>query len=295
MATIKNKLPQHPTSASGFYRICDEEYFKSPGVSNSDLSLFLKSPSHYETMKLKGMRRAPTDAQNFGSALHCYLLEHHLYKIKTAVAPKVDKRTTAGKGAWNAFEVESQGKLIITEEENNAIIEIGKKVDSYLYNDKHLIKDQLLNNGHAEIAMFWKDDDTKTLLRAKADYVHAKDIIVDVKTTKNASKRAFARSCAMYGYHRQAAMYLWGASQITGKKFTKFYFLAIEKEPPYEVAIYQASQEMIEQGFREIKKALQDLDSCGVKGEFYGYQPNGPELLDLPQWAMDVEEGVNEL
>lgn len=280
----------------GFYHISDDEYFKAPGVSNSDLSLFLRSPAHYESIKLKGMKRASTNAQNFGSALHCYILERNLYDIKVAVAPVVDKRTNQGKAAWAAFQIESDGKIIITEEEAMAIEEIGKKVMSYEKDGKPFLKDILLNNGYPELAMFWRDEDTNTLCRAKADYIHHKKVLVDLKTTQDASPRGFARSIAKYGYHRQAAMYLWGASEITGHKYTDFYFIAVEKEPPYAVAVYKASQSMIEQGYREIKKALADLDSCVVKGEFYSYQVNGPEEINLPAWAIDLgEEGVDEL
>ena len=58
------------------------------------------------------------------------------------------------------------------------------------------------------------------------------------------------RSSYKYGYHRQAAFYM------DGFNADEFWFAVVEKEAPYRTGLYQASEEFINNGRREIGELL---------------------------------------
>ena len=65
---------------------------------------------------------------------------------------------------------------------------------------------------------------------------------------------------------------------------------AVEKEAPYAVAAYKASDEVIEVGRAKYRGALQLLQWCRTRGSWPGYQPNGEiETINLPRWAANFD------
>lgn len=76
---------------------------------------------------------------------------------------------------------------------------------------------------------------------------------------------------------------------VTGRTLP-FYFLAVEKEAPFAVAVYRASEDLIEIGRAKYCGALQLLRWCRDRGEWPGYQPGGEiETITLPRWAMNFD------
>jgi len=59
--------------------------------------------------------RPQTQAMVLGSAVHAGVLEPHAGAV--AIAPDVDRRTTAGKEAYSAFVREASGKIILTHDQ----------------------------------------------------------------------------------------------------------------------------------------------------------------------------------
>lgn len=268
----------------GLYDIDDDQYFSAPGVSNSDLGLFLKSPAHYEFYKLGKIQKAPTKQQEFGTAVHCAILEPWRFETDFMTTPKFDKRTKQGKAQYQSFMDQFGDKTFIDEEQLDAIEKITEKVKNYTdLSSNYVIRDQLLASGVAEVALFGVYPETKQLLRGKVDYMKSDGTLVDIKTTKSAHPRDFATSIAKYGYHRQAAYYLDLATLVTGRPYTRFVFVAIENTAPYEVAVYEASPIMVEQGRRDYQRALEQLDRCLVTKKFPGYQ-EAPQVIDMPSW-----------
>ena len=62
-------------------------------------------------------------------------------------------------------------------------------------------------------------------------------MVVDLKSTIDASARGFAKSVRTYGYAFQCAWYLEEGLQPNGEKPTEFIFLAVEKKAPYLTAV----------------------------------------------------------
>jgi exodeoxyribonuclease VIII len=274
-------------NAYGLYDIDDQIYHNSPGISNSDMSLFARSAAHYQEIKLGNIRRERTTAMMLGSAVHTHVLEPEKFDSQYVVAPAFgDQRKKENKAAKESFIDLNAGKEIITQSQMDMCRGIAKKVHNYKTPDGFkYIKDELLSEGHTELSFFWKDKQTNLQCRGRADYIKNNGVIVDLKTTKSAKPRDFQKSIVNFRYYVQAAYYLDAVSLITGEKYNDFAFIAVEKEPPYEVCVYWASEDMIAEGRREYRRCLNELESCLTKREFPGYQTE-PEQIGMPSWAM---------
>lgn len=292
MITISDKLPRDE-APHGFYKITDDEYFESPGISSSDLSLFLRSPAHFESVKMRDHERTPSESMVLGQAFHTFMLEPHLFDSRFYIMRDDIKRNTReGKFRYNEAVTQSRGRSMIKNHDMQRLREMKASIMGYRDNEGRKVAHDLLSpdGGYAELAMYWQDPVTHRVLRGKTDMIRQGGVIVDVKTTQDASFYGFQKSVAKFGYHRQAAMYCWGAGELLGKPIKAFYFIAVESEPPHITSIFRCSPSMLDQGMREIRRALDKLDSCMVKNKFLGYQENGPEELTMPSWAVDKED-----
>jgi hypothetical protein len=109
------------------------------------------------------------------------------------------------------------------------------------------------------------------------------NIIGDIKTTNDASPRSFQRDIMKYGYHIQAAMVQDGIYHVTKKMIETFVFIAIEKEEPYAIGIYELDKESIQKGREEYKALLDDYIPYQEKDVkiWPGYKPT---VISLPAY-----------
>jgi hypothetical protein len=114
----------------------------------------------------------------------------------------------------------------------------------------------------------------------------AADLLVDLKTTQDASPAAFSKACANFRYHIQAALYLDVVNAHFGAQVYKnFLFIAVEKSPPHQLAIYFADQEMIDIGRREYRADLATYQTCMEYESWPGYGAGEIQPISLPVWA----------
>jgi hypothetical protein len=109
-------------------------------------------------------------------------------------------------------------------------------------------------------------------------------MISDLKTTTDASPRSFERAMYTFGYFLQAAHYLKGAQAI-GIPAEHFCIIAVEKQPPFAVAIYRVMDEIIAIGERERNRLLSLYWECETKDNWPGYG-DGIRSIGLPDWAI---------
>jgi len=252
--------------------IPNEEYHASSGISNSALSELKKSPLHYWS-KYLAPERPPsheTPAMRIGTAVHAAILEPHLFESEYVQAPKVDRRTKEGKAAWEAL---PEHAVKLSFDEWNQCVKMRESVRSTP------VGKRLLSDGEAEASYYIEYDDI--LCKCRPDWVTDK-VIVDVKTTDDASSSGFMRSAIKFGYHRQAAWYLDLLNEY-GTPKEAFVFCVVEKTAPYAVAWYYATDEMIEAGRRECMELLNTFKHCLSTDRWPGY---GDEIqpLKMPEW-----------
>jgi hypothetical protein len=253
-----------------------EEYHRHGSVSKSQLDQFARSPAHY--LASLTTPRKETAAMRIGSLFHGLVLEPG--RVRIAVAPVCDKRTKDGKATWKAFCLENAGAEIVTADEGEMLSGMVASVRA------HPAASRLLSGpGIAEGSCWWHDEQSGELCRCRPDFYRQDlGIIVDLKSTEDASPKEFARSIANYRYHMQSAFYQDGVEVATGGFIKGFVFVAVEKKAPYAVAVYQLDMQGVEAGRVEYKRLLLDLADCKASGKFPAYSER-IETISLPAWT----------
>jgi exodeoxyribonuclease VIII len=260
--------------------LTNAEYHARPEVSKSGLDMVRRSPLHFWNRYLNPDRiiEPPTAAMTIGSALHTRVLEPHLFDDEYAVAPHCDRRTKEGKMIWADFEQEAAGKTLLKAED---ALQITAMADSLR---RHPAARVLLNKaGKAEQSYFWTDDETGEKCKCRPDF-HTDDrrIIVDVKTTEDASPGKFLRSSVLqWRYHVQAAFYMQGVPEAE-----LFLFAVVEKKPPFAAAVYTLPTKLVERGLEDARADLRCIAECRAADRWPGYGDEVQEL-SLPKWLED--------
>ena len=242
----------------------EREYRKSPAISRSELWHIRESPQKFKYYKENPP--APTPALLFGQVFHKMLLEPVTFDDEFVVAPEVNRLTKDGKQMWEAFVADHEKQTIIPEEMYAKAKEMCEAVKS----EPLAVK---LLNGAAEVPFFWTDEMTGEDCKCRVDVLnteYSQPIIVDAKTTADASTESFIRSAINYGYDFQAAMYSEGVEKNIGKK-PLFVFIAVEKDPPFSINILQADELMLRRGYDLFREYIGIYHDCKMTGNFYGY------------------------
>ena len=260
-----------------YYDIPFSEYEQWDAINNSVLwTLKSQSPLHAKAM----MDNPPEQTEPFriGRAFHTLLLEPRKFNREYAVMPVCDRRTKEGKAIYEAFQKSNDGKEILSKDDFNQIDVMGEAI-------KKQIIYRYIQQGEAEVCIVWQDKKTKLFCKARIDYVHKEQaILIDLKSTTNASPTEFSKAMYNYGYYQQAAFYSYGWKILAGNE-PCFVFLPVEKTPPYAVAAYEAHEQVIFAGKQSYRQALDRYAECLKKNEWPGYQES-VEILNLPEWAL---------
>ena len=152
---------------------------------------------------------------------------------------------------------------------------------------------KMLDGAH-ELPLFWTDEMTAEPCKVRLDAlseVNGQPIIVDLKTTADASTDGFMRSAVKYGYDFQAAMYSEGYEKNYGKK-PLFVFIAVEKDLPFSVNILQADEALLRRGYDLFRELIGTYNQCKKTGVWWGYLGpyNQINNLALPSFlAKEIE------
>jgi exodeoxyribonuclease VIII len=271
--TLTNTLERQIT-----YNLSDADYRAFKAVSKSSLDWLVKSPAHYKHVVIDGNRPEPTAAMETGKAFDSLLLTPSVFHSEYVQAPDIRRGTKA----WTEFEEAHQGKTLLKPDEWNRI---------------HAMRDSVMNNATAaelllgaktQVSFKWADEETELLCKGRADLVTSDGILCDVKSTSDGSLEGFSKSIASFGYHRQAAMYLDGLGDSVGDQF---YFICVEKEPPYLTAVYCLDRDAVRAGRQEYKSLLRRLQHCQNTNNWPGYSV-GTQSISLPGWYSKGVENV---
>jgi len=242
------------------------EYHSSNGISKSGLSLMLKSPLNYWDAYLnpETKEREETPAQKLGSAIHCMVLEPELFDQQYVVAPKFNRRTKEGKADFEEFQKTHGAKITLTEDEMETVNQAAHAVAQNTEAQKYL------TNGYAEQSYVWIDEETGVLCKCRPDFVTKTHILVDLKTTSDASEEAFAKTCANFSYEMSATFSQLGYKAATGESALGYAFIVVETKRPFRTAIYLLDSESEGVGYIKVRKALDLYAECSAKDEWPG-------------------------
>ena len=265
------------------------DYHRHTAVSKSHLDLIARSPLHYWARYVDPNRvdPEPTPAMRLGTAVHTLTLERDTWDDRYVVAPNCDRRTKEGKARWAEFEAEAKGRELISVDDRATISRMAEAVW------KHPAAGMLLNlPGQAETTHMWIDATTGLECKCRPDWLTSDGaLIVDLKTTEDASPAGFRKSIGSFRYHCQSAWYLHGHEQSTGRRPDQFIFICVEKKPPHAVAVYAADSEMIGIGYDTAMRDLQRLAECKAAGSWPGYSDE-VQMIGLPGWMRPRPDGT---
>ncbi|GAT35597.1 pDDEXK-like protein of unknown function [Terrimicrobium sacchariphilum] len=214
-----------------------EQYDRLPSINQSTLKKWIeivmvgggcpRKFKHWFDTRNDGEK---TEGLLLGSALDCLILEPGAFESKFAVAPAgLNLRTNAGKAAMEAFESANAGKDILTAKQEQTVLAMRealekdeKTTDVWKYCQKAVLQAEI--EGYpckGEVDLFSNNT----------------EYLFDLKTSRDASGKAFGKSAWDLGYHIQAAFYLMLCSAL-GLKKSSFSFVVVENTAPYCVAAY---------------------------------------------------------
>lgn len=263
----------------------EKEYRQHPAISRSELWRIRESPQKFKYYKENPPE--PTPALLFGQVFHKMLLEPDTFDEEFVAAPGVNRRTKEGKQILENFASKHENQKIIPAE----MFDQAKEMCDAVKREPLAVK---LLKGKSELPFFWTDEMTGEECKCRVDVLNTEyrqPIIVDAKTTADASTESFIRSAINYGYDFQAAMYSEGVEKNIGKK-PLFVFIAVEKDPPFSVNILQADELMLRRGYDLFREYIGIYHDCKMTGNFYGYlgKLNQINNLALPAYlAKEVQ------
>lgn len=247
-------------------------------VSKSALDELHRSPAHYRAW-VDGIEPAPTPALRFGTALHMALLEPERFGRTYVVLPDFgDLRSSKNRERRDEWLIEHPGTVALSLEHEQALLGMLESVM------RHPTASRLIVDGDPEVTVTWVDEVSGLRCKSRADYfVRSKRLAVDIKSTFDASPRQFARDVYNYRYHVQDALYRMGFAACDAQ-IDHFAILAIEKEPPYAVAVYTLDEDAVALGYNAARCDIERLSECLAADHWPSYS-DGVETLSLPPWA----------
>lgn len=268
----------------GLYVMTNDQYHADPVPAGSLSSsgakkLMSKTPAHFKWEQEHPVHK---DVFDFGTAAHSMVLEGDSSGI--VVIDVAEKR---GK-VWTepAAKAEAEGKIPLKLSEWQQVQAMAEKIKD------HPEASMLLSDGKPELSGFWRHD-TGIWLRARFDWLpnHRGPglILSDYKTGVSADPSKFAKACADFGYHQQAAWYIDAAVALGLSPNPSFAFIVQEKTAPYLVNVIELDTKAIELGRAQNEKAIRLYQQCMATNHWPGYPLSEP--IALPRWAeYQIEE-----
>ena len=279
----------------GVYGLSMDEYHSDicvgPSISSSGLrTIESRTPAHFwATSCLNPDAEPQEDSEAFalGRAAHALLLEGGLAD-NFVVRPDrwADWRTSAAKD-WRDEQI-AAGKTVLLPSDLDAITGIAKSLAGHA-----LIKAGILQ-GQVESSLIWQDGPTGVWLKSRPDVLPVADgVVVDLKSTTDASLEAVQRTIRTYGYAMQGALVGQGLEKVLGIKMSAFALVFVEKTSPYAVNVVEIDPDWLWYAGRQLRRAIDTFARCIESGDWPGFE--GERVVYMPDWFRKRLESEAEL
>jgi hypothetical protein len=195
--------------------------------------------------------------------------------VSAPVNPKTEKAYGMDTNAWRDYAAQHPGKLIVSAEE---VQEATLAVNAIREHPK--LAPVMCESIENELVLVWEEYGIR--FKAKVDALTARDM-GDLKTSKNAQDRAFARAISELYYHTQAALYLRGAFAL-GIEVERYVIGVVEKET-FQIACYQLDEHFLSIGNTKVQEWIDALRPCLETNVWPGYSR---EIVTIspPMWLL---------
>lgn len=253
-------------------------------IGKSGLELIEKSPYHYWLKYLDPNREWDDDdtpAKLLGSASHCQLFEPEMFDRRYIVPPELNLRTNKGKEEFLYIQEEAkqQRKKLLDAKLRERAMRIAEAARK-----NPIIRELLDQPGVSEHVLEWDDPLTGVGCKMKADRITHSGLIIDLKTTDDASPESFSRSIYKFGYHKQDAWYSDGFQLATSYPCLGFLFVAVESDKPFICKTYTLDERSRQVGRDTNRRNLDRYAECLRTNTWPAY---GNEIseISIPSWA----------
>jgi hypothetical protein len=234
----------------------EKDYRATPAFSGTDARRAVSDYDewHFE-QKCKAdlfypfLVKEPTEAMEFGTAVHFALLEPEVFAQNVIVMPHVESfATKEGKAIKAAAEEEAKTKF-------HPIILKAKQMWSieHLQNNFEKVRQQFQGEWKAEHSFFSSFEDVA--IKGRIDLL-TPDTLVDLKTTRDIT--SIEQTIASEHYHIQIAHYL----RLAPRRNTSFIFL--ENKPPFRVVVHHIDDDTIRRAHIAWEMVVRRVKSDGL-------------------------------
>jgi len=221
---------------------------------------------------------------DLGIAAHLAILEPQRQADSIVMIEAGDYRTTKAREARDA--ARAAGKVPLLPYQFDIVRAIVGSIRA------HPIASQAFTGGEAEVTLIWDDPVTGIPCKARPDYLPAHSRwVVDLKTAASANPRSWRDQAYRLGYHARAAWYLDGAEAVLGQAPDEYWFVIVEKEPPYLVSVVSFDHDALAWGRVANRKACELFARSAAANDWPGYREPGQNRerafrIGLPPWAL---------
>ena len=265
---------------NGIYTsMTSKDYHASDAIGSTTIKAISVSPANHYFNKFKGSK-----SSQIGTAIHAAILEPDLFERDFVMLPDATRASKEYKEIVKNG-VDAENILVGSEVEKVRLM-----IESYKLNAD--FQEYMAADGASELSIFATCQRNGLQLKCRFDRI-AKDYPypVDVKSTKCVDWRSFSKDIKTFGYHIQAAYYLYVYELATGIKLNQFCFFAIENVAPHRNCMYFLDAESLELGRKIMFEALDTLLAC-MSGEIEKTQGMVLESQEIgvPAYVFDDED-----
>lgn len=240
---------------------------------------------------------------DFGNAVELFLIDPDGFKEKVAIATdsvwleatlkekpdlKSPRLAKAYQELKKAFEADNEGRYIIPDVgeysfETLQILCARCKADPWI--------SQLLQNIQYQNSIYWIDPATGLQMKTRPDVSQiTKSVVMNIKTTLDASPDKFSKDLANLNYPLQACVEIAGV-EASGlmEKVDKYFWLVLEKNPPFNVQLYEFDAGDMRIAMDEYHYLLRKIKAAVETDNYPGYSdradnPFGILTAKIPPW-----------
>ena len=261
----------------GLYAV-DIEWYHSdccdgPSISSTGIRQVLNCPAKYwaySPLNPSRLERERNDAFDFGKAAHALLVEGDL-PDEIAVSPYPEFRTNEAK-AWRDRQI-AEGRAVIKAADLETIRAMADTLR------KHPIVEAGGLDGLIETSLIWRDEKTGVWLKARPDVIPLDGMIIDYKTTTDASLWGISKAVASYRYDIQLALVAEGMARVLKRQVSNAGLLCQEKAPPHIVGFYELSDAYMAAGLQMVREGASTFERCLKANDWPGYDDDNATLI----------------
>ena len=251
-----------------------ENHADRDALSCSLLKPLLISPAHFQAGLVAASRSSR--AMDFGTLVHLLFLQPRAAAQDLAVYPGVADRSSA----FADFEAAHCDRLVVDEPTFARGRRVAEKLASTKYKGRPL--QHFIEESVTEATIYFTEPVTRLRMRVRIDSYHP-EITFDLKSTRHASMRAFARDAVDMDYDLQAYMYSLARCMYEGRTTAPpFVFIAAESSAPHSVSTLEAGENFMGNGALKFKACAAAFKACTDTGLWPDLGTDS--VLELEPW-----------